>query len=417
MRIVFLSTFDSYGGAAIAATRLMEALRKENCHIKMIVRDRQSCDPNITSINNSLISKEINWLRFASERFIIYLQNGLNRTNLFKVSIANTGIDLSRHPIIQNADIIHLHWINQGFLSLRGIDKLRKTGKPLVWTMHDMWPITGICHHAWMCEKYSQECGECPLLNSKERFDLSFHVLKEKQRLFESNINLVSVSSWLKRKAIVSTIAREKSVMVIPNVIDWTMFRPLDRAAARRKFSFPLDKKIVIMGAACIDDPVKGFLFLKKALNKLSTRSADFILVLLGRIKKDDILSGVLFPVIQLGFRSDFSEIAQLYSAADVNVVPSFYETFGQTIIEAMACGCPTVSFGNSGQADVIDHKENGYIAAYKDADDLAAGIDWVLNKADRDELSRNARRKVEENYSEAIVAKQYIQLYRSLLK
>ena len=416
MRIVHLSTSDSFGGAAIAATRLMKALRKEGEDVKMIVRDRELKDPNIISINSSPLSKRINQLRFVWERFVIYLQNGLDYSNLFKVSIANTGIDLSRRSIIQKSDIIHLHWINQGFLSLGSIEKLQKTGKPIVWTMHDMWPFTGICHHAWECERYSHECGECPLLNSRKRFDLSFLALRKKSAI-NSNIRMVSVSSWLMGKALMSSIVQSKDIKVIPNVIDLEVFHPSDRLAARRKYSLPIKKKIILMGAVRIDDPVKGFFFLKEALNNLQMDCGDILLVLLGEVKDGRILSGVSFPIIQLGFRSDLFEVAQLYSAVDVNVVPSFYETFGQTIIEAMACGCPSVSFNNSGQVDVIDHKKNGYLAAYKDAADLATGIDWVLNKADRKKLSFNARKKVEENYSEAVVAKQYIELYRSLLK
>ncbi len=416
MRIVHLSTSDSFGGAAIAATRLMRALRKEGEDVKMIVRDRELKDPNIISIDSSPLSKRINQLRFVWERFVIYLQNGLDCSNLFKVSIANTGIDLSRRSIIQKSDIIHLHWINQGFLSLESIEKLQKTGKPIVWTMHDMWPFTGICHHAWECERYSHKCGKCPLLNSLKRFDLSFLTLRKKSAI-NSNIRMVSVSSWLRGKALMSSIAQSKDIKVIPNVIDLEVFHPSDKFAARRKYSLPIEKKIILMGAVRIDDPVKGFFFLKEALNNLYMECGDILLVLLGGVKDSKILSGVSFPIIQLGFRSDLFEVAQLYSAVDVNVVPSFYETFGQTIIEAMACGCPSVSFNNSGQVDVIDHKKNGYLAAYKDAADLATGIDWVLNKADRKKLSFNARKKVEENYSEAVVAKQYIELYRSLLK
>jgi glycosyltransferase family 4 len=228
---------------------------------------------------------------------------------------------------------------------------------------------------------------------------------------------MVSVSSWLRRKALMSSIAQSKDIKVIPNVIDLEVFHPSDKLAARRKYSLPIEKKIILMGAVRIDDPVKGFFFLKEALNNLHMECGDILLVLLGEVKDSKILGDVSFPIIQLGFRSDLFEVAQLYSAVDVNVVPSFYETFGQTIIEAMACGCPSVSFNNSGQVDVIDHKKNGYLAAYKDAADLATGIDWVLNKADRKKLSFNARKKVEENYSEAVVAKQYIELYRSLLK
>lgn len=423
MRIVFLSTFDSYGGAAIAATRLMKALRKENCHIKMIVRDRQSCDPNITSINNSLISKEINWLRFANERFIIYLQNGLNRTNLFKVSIANTGIDLSRHPIIQNADIIHLHWINQGFLSLRGIDKLQKTGKPLVWTMHDMWPCTGICHHARDCVSFTSQCGTCFFLQSKKADDLSTAVFKKKQQWIfaNENITMVGCSKWLAGKAEKSTLTKRHRVVSIPNPIDIQQFQPhIDKREFRGQLGLPEQRQLILFGAANVTDKRKGIYYLIDAINQMLTVEPRFVekmgIVVFGEAKAE-FVSLVKIPVYPLGYVSDISQIVALYNAIDVFVTSSLEENLPNTIMEAMACGVPCVGFHVGGIPEMIDHKENGYVAAYKDAADLATGIDWVLNKADREKLSFNARKKVEENYSEAVVAKQYIELYRSLLK
>lgn len=171
------------------------------------------------------------------------------------------------------------------------------------------------------------------------------------------------------------------------------------------------------MGAVRLDDPIKGFEFLKDALNILSCARNDILLVLFGAIKNDKPFFDHLdVPCLSLGHLSDNNQIAELYSAADVTVVPSFYETFGQTIIEAMACGCPAVSFNNSGQTDIIDHKKNGYVANYKDASDLANGIRWVLEHEDQQALSDACVKKVQENYTEEVVAKQYMALYKHLL-
>ena len=401
MKIVILNTSERTGGAAVAAGRLGKALGQAGIQVDKLVRE----------------NTWLNRFRFYWERLIIFLCNHLNRKNLFAVSIANTGMDLSGHPLVKDADIIHLHWINQGFLSLKDIEELVNLNKPIVWTMHDMWPCTGICHHAWGCERFYDECGKCLFLKSNNLHHLSYYVWKKKGFLKTSGIQLVAVSSWLAEQAKKSSLTKDLEVVVIPNAIDVSIFLKKEKIEIRKKLFFPLDKKIVLMGAVRLDDPIKGFEFLKDALNILSCARNDILLVLFGAIKNDKPFFDHLdVPCLSLGHLSDNNQIAELYSAADVTVVPSFYETFGQTIIEAMACGCPAVSFNNSGQTDIIDHKKNGYVANYKDASDLANGIRWVLEHEDQQALSDACVKKVQENYTEEVVAKQYMALYKHLL-
>jgi glycosyltransferase involved in cell wall biosynthesis len=382
----------------------------------MLVRDKQTDDPLVVSINTGWWKKKLNFIRFAYERWVIFLNNRFNRENLFAVSIANTGTDISRHPLVKEADIIHLHWINQGFLSLEDIRKLIKSGKPVVWTMHDMWAFTGICHYAWRCKGFVGKCGNCPFLMSKKRNDLSYRILQKKQFLPESTIQIVTVSSWLINLASKSMITGKLNISVIPNAMDTSVFFPRNKPMMRSKCSFPRTKKIILLGAAKIDDPIKGFEYLQQALLFLKKKRKDLFLILFGKVKNEkSFLADVPVEYAFMGQISDPSLIAQLYASADVTVVPSYYETFGQTLIESMACGCPAVSFDNSGQTDIIDHKINGYLTKYKDVEDLAAGIEWVLENGDSAKLSEACLKKVRENYSESVVAGKHIDLYAKL--
>lgn len=418
MKILIINTSEMTGGAAIAASRLSRALLRYKITVNMLVLHKQTNDPFVVTLNNTFLRRTINKFRFLFERGIIFLNNSFSKENLFKVSIANTGTDISNHPLVKEADILHLHWINQGFLSLFTIKKLIQTGKPVLWTMHDMWPCTGICHHAWECKGYMYTCGECPFLHSKKAKDLSYRTFKKKGFLSRSSVHMVAVSSWLKRKVEESSLTKGLAISVIPNVIDTLVFCPSDKREARERLSLPHDKDIILMGAARLNDPIKGFEYLKEALSslvKLSKRD-NLLLILFGFIKKEpSFLSGLPIDYIYRGSLSDMQEIAKLYSAADVTVVPSYYETFGQTLIEAMACGCPVVSFDNSGQTDIIDHKTNGYLAKYKDSEDLARGIEWVLDNKNQT-MSTICIEKVKTTYSEEVVAKQYISLYNELL-
>lgn len=418
MKILILNTSESIGGAAVAAKRLKNALLKAGESVIMLVRDRQTTDRNVIEVNTNGINRKINWLHFVWERLVIFFNNSLNRENLFKVSIANCGVNSNVLSAVNGMDIIHLHWINQGFLSLKQIKEITKSGKPVIWTMHDMWPFTAICHYSWDCERFYSECGMCPFLKSSNECDLSHRVWKKKRFFNSSGIQFVAVSSWLAKQAQKSSLMKGLDIKVIPNVIDTTVFFQKDQVKIRKSFCLPLDKKIILMGAARLDDPIKGFQYLKDALKILSLNRKDILLVLFGSIKNNEsFFQELSVPYISLGLLTDNNQISDLYSAADITVVPSLYETFGQTLIEAMACGCPVVSFDNSGQTDIIDHKVNGYLAEYKNSTDLAKGISWILDNNDQRALKDACIKNVHEHYTEQIVAEQYIKLYSELLQ
>ena len=154
MRVLIINTSERIGGAAVAASRLMEALKNNGIKAKMLVRDKQTDQISVVGLDRSWLTL---W-KFVWERIVIWKANHFKKNNLFAVDIANTGTDVTSLPEFRQADIIHLHWINQGMLSLKNLSKILESGKPIVWTMHDMWPSTGICHHARECTNYQHEC-------------------------------------------------------------------------------------------------------------------------------------------------------------------------------------------------------------------------------------------------------------------
>ncbi len=419
MKILILNTSESTGGAAVAANRLMKALNKTGHRVNMLVRDKQSDNPDVITVNTSWLKQKINKARFVWERWLIFRSNGFSKKNLFTVSLANTGNNISKHPLAKEADIIHLHWINQGFLSLKNIKQLLKLGKPIVWTMHDMWPCTGICHHAGNCEKFRQQCGNCPLLRHPKKNDWSYRIWKRKKIVEPRKIHFTAVSRWLQARALQSDLLEHSEIPVIANVIDTAIFTPGDKLSARKALNLPFDKKIILMGAAKLNDPVKGFNYLQDALRILTAEgtAGNYLLVLFGNVKNDpEFLSGLTVESRYLGPINNMQKLVKLYQAADVTVVPSLYETFGQTIAEAMSCGCLAVSFNNSGQTDIIDHLENGYLAAGQSAADLAKGLRWILHEADYASLSVKAVEKVRSHFAEWIIVGEYIDLYKKML-
>ena len=416
MRVLIINTSEKTGGAAIAARRLMEALKNSGVQVHMLVRDRQTDAADVVELPPSWL----NMWRFIWERLVIWKANRFKRHNLFEVDIANTGIDVTELPEFKQADIIHLHWVNQGMLSLREIDRIMQAGKPVVWTLHDMWECTAICHHAYQCRRYETQCHHCPFLRLPGRNDLAARVFRQKERIFShAPLHVVTVSQWLRQKVEQSALLGNKPVTVIPNTLSTTEFTLHEAAAARRAFGLPVDKQIILFGAARIDDPIKGFPLLLKSLQQLLRMHPEtgsrLHLVLFGGLKSRDRLRDVPVSYTYLGTVRQTADLSRLYGAADVLVSASYYETFGQTLIEAQACGCVPVAFGGSGQQDIISHKANGYLADYLSTRSLAEGIYWAMTEGAH--LSRQAlRQTVVSRYATPVVAQSYRELYRSLL-
>ena len=411
MKVLIVSTHDQQGGAAIAAYRLMEALNKSGATATMLVLDKKSVNPNVIQLGHPFTNK----LRFIAERATIFIKNGFSRKNLFDISIANTGISIVDHPEFENADVIHLHWINQGMLTLKEIGKILASGKRVVWTMHDMWPFTGICHHAGSCNHFHAACGRCPYLQSPSERDLSNATFLRKQVAYShGKIHFVACSNWLKKLALKSPLTSGHSVSSIPNPIDTTTYRSQDKTSLRKLMTLPLDKKIILFAAAKVSDKRKGIDYLIEA-SQIMSKSKDNYLFLIAGSNSEEIIRQLALPAQNAGYIPS-EQMPEIYNVADVFVTPSLQENLPNTIMESMACGTPCVGFHVGGIPEMIDHKQNGYVARYKDAEDLAHGLMWVLEEADAKALTENARNKVVGNYSEEMIAKSYLKIYENSL-
>jgi len=407
MNILIISTSDIHGGAAIASYRLLTALHTQGVKAKMLVRDKFSDNPHVIKVGNALQDK---W-NFYSERATIFIHNRFSRKNLFDISIANTGVSVVDLPEFQEADVIHLHWINQGMLSIEEIGKIVASGKKVVWAMHDMWSFTGICHHAGSCIRYENECGLCPFLGARSEKDLSTIAFQKKQIAYsKGNISFVACSEWLRKLAKKSPLTQGHPVLSIPNPIDTEEFHPKNKTEIRKRLNFPIDKKIVLFATVKASDTRKGVNYLVESSRLLKTQCDDLLFVIAGN-KGSEIAKQLALPSIELGFVSP-EKMVDLYNASDVFVTPSLQENLPNTIMEAMACGTPCVGFDIGGIPEMIDHRINGYVAEYKNAEDFATGICWVLFEMDTERLSKEARKKVLDLYSQERIVEQYKKVY-----
>ena len=407
MNILIISTSDIHGGAALAAFRLMNALNACGVNANMLVRDKFSDNDNVMKIGNKIQNK---W-NFYLERGQIFLNNRFSKENLFAVSLATTGVSITEHPEFKKADIIHLHWINQGMLSIGEIGKILASGKKVVWTMHDMWAFTGICHYSGQCNHFEKTCGHCPLLATTNENDISERIFKRKKSAYSSGkITFVACSRWLGNLAKKSPLTFQHQVFAIPNTIDTHIYSPQNKTAVRQKLGFPAGKKIVLFAAVKASDKRKGMEYLLQAEKLLEEKKGEMLFLVVG--KTNDInLTELSVETRSLGFIAS-EKMTEIYNAADVFVTPSLQDNLPNTIMEAMACGTPCVGFNIGGIPEMIDHLKTGYVAEYKNSEDLAKGLLWTLFEADAEALSINSREKVLAEYAQETIVKRYLSVY-----
>jgi len=413
LRVLHVSPTDIEGGAAMGAYGIHTALRNAGVDSLMLVQRKYSTDASVVT-QGAGAQVLVEALRGRVDQLPLRFQRR-EPDNWWTVGVMPIRIASAVRRL--HPDIVQFHWAGRGSApieTLRGISHL-----PIVWTLRDMWPLTGGCHYSAGCQRFLTGCGNCPQIGSHRARDLSAWQWRRKQRSWRNvNITFVALSRWMANYARQSPLVFNNTVSIIPNGIDTQTFSPMDKTIARARWGLPQKRRIVMFGALFgTHDPRKGFAYLRDALRGLAGRdeAKGMLAVIFGA---DETPEDLGVEAKYVGVVRGRTQLAELYASADVMVVPSTEENFGKTALEAMACGVPTVAFANTGQLDIIDHRINGYLAEDRCADDLARGILWCLDHERRTgSLSRNAREKAAKKFDIGVIAQEYVALYTRLLE
>lgn len=411
MKVTIINHSDIVGGASVVSLRLLDALIGQGIDARMIVkRAKGPARSAITAIGGGASDKAT----FFGERLRIFMANGFSRARLFKVSTADRGLKVAGHPWVKDADIVVMSWFNQGMMSLDEVRRIGAMGKPIVWTMHDMWPMTGICHHAGDCSNFTTVCGHCPYLGSHgSAHDLSTKIFHHKQNLYDDvPIHFVAVSRWLASRAAESTLLGNRDVEVINNAFPIDSY-PTTPGRTRAELGLPDDgSRLAVMCAARLDDTIKDLPSAIDALN-LYDGAEPLTAVFCGDIRNREVLDALRIPYVWLGNVSDAARLADIYAHASVVMSSSTFETLPTTLIEGMAAGAVPMGFGGDGRDEIIDHLATGYLARRGDTADFASGIRWALESGiSREELHRAAAAR----WDAAAIARRYVELFNRLL-
>ena len=409
MKVLIVNKSNSEGGAAKAAFRIFESLNEAGIEAIFLSDTGVHRGKDLLVLSASGISKIQSWLRSKVDSIIhsVYRKRSKNR---FRSSlISNKKLVKLINDI--DADVVHIHWVNDGFLSALDIQRIKA---PKVWSLHDMNPITGGCHYSSSCNNFMNGCGNCSTLNSRYRFDLSRIVASKKYKSYKSSdLTFIGLSKWIADKSSVSHISREKPVLNLPNCINTSLFKQIDKEFCRRLWNIRTEGKVVMFGAVnSKDDPRKGFHLLNEAIVNISRK--DLSLVVFGSNNKSNEIQKDII-IYNVGVVNDEAALITLYNSADVVVVPSLEENLSNVIMESMSCGTPVVAFDIGGNSDLIDNGVNGILAEKTTSQSLQIAIEQAIESSSQ--LGVNARRKVNEKFAYEKVSSRYIELYERLVK
>jgi len=409
MKVLHIQAGDISGGAARGVYWLHIGLKDLNVESKILTNSRITLgDEDVISIANSKKEKIKLLIRRQLDSIPTVFYRNRKRI-IFSTGLVGYGF--TKTEIYKWADVIHLHWINDGFVNIK---HLAKVDKPIVWTMRDMWPMTGGCHYSMKCIKYKTGCGNCEQLNSNKSYDLSKIILNRKKKYLPKTMKLVGISDWLSGCAKESQLFKDFDVQTIHNNVNTDVFFPIEKNIARMIWGITSDKKIVLVGSQCLKVFYKGFDKFIEAIKRLDKNKYYFCFF--GNLEKK-VADKLDYEYKNFGFLHDTISLRLLYSASDVFVAPSLMDAFCKTLAESMACGTPVVCFDATGPKDIVSHKIDGYKAEPFDSSDLANGIIWILEDRDRwEKLSEQARKKVKEMFDVHIIAEKYAKLYEKVM-
>ncbi|MBT4426750.1 MAG: glycosyltransferase [Rhodospirillaceae bacterium] len=411
LSICHFSTADILGGSAKAAFRIHQGLGELGHRSRMLVRFKQSDDENIESVWPDGPARL--WHRAAE---IFAMRSGLQ---YLYVPSSRRAV---RHRWVREADVIQLYNTHGGYLSPFAVAGFSRHA-PVVWRLSDMWPATGHCAYSGPCERWQHGCGRCPDLAAYPpvRRDATALLWRLKKTAYEkSDITFVAPSSWMEKVVRKSPLLRNFPLERIATGVDRTQFNPQictkERSASRAALDIPEDAIVILFAAHVLEENSrKGGQHLIAALNMLG-RMPNTVLLLAG-------VGGETWSELQpfdtrlAGYREAPGEMAKVYAAADLSVVPSVDENLANTALEAMACGRPIIAFDAGGTRDAVQHMKTGYLAAAGDDRDLAEGIKLLVDSRERcAQMGKAASQLISREFCMNRQAERFSNLYQSVV-
>ena len=393
MKVVHISAYDTIGGASIACLRHAEAMRLAGLDVSLVVAYKYGKKPFVVKGETKIESIK----NHIHKALLRRLSNSAHFVGTF--SLMRFGHSIYRLKVVEEADVIFIHWVNSNALSIDGIEKILKLNKPTYWYMHDMFPITGGCHYSLDCEGYIHDCSDCPLIGNSHYAKVAAKQLKQKLIHWRSyeNLSFITPSKWLSDCVGKSQLGKDKEVFTVRNVIDTSLFRPLP-INCKEVFGLDSKKRTILVGAASLNSVYKGSKYILSLLHHLHAEQYEALII--GECD-NSLVDNVSINVVQTGFLSDDYSLLLAYNACDTFVITSMAENYPNVVLEAMACGKPCVGFNTGGIPDLIVDGISGIIVYTNSSEELVISLNRLF--ADEKQyysMSTAAREQIVNNNS-----------------
>ena len=401
LKILHLNYNDKKGGAAIAVNRIHECLKKVGVISKVLVAKKTDDDDDFIGPSSTLseikykIFEALNRKIFKLEKKIDYDSNSYNLLPNNIIKYINT-LDF---------DLINLHWIGNNFLR---INDLKKINKPIIWTLHDMWPYCGSEHYT-VTNRFLEGYKK----NNKihQGFDLEKYCWENKVKNYPKKLNIVATSEWQFENAKKSLLFKNTNVKKIGLPLDFDFWKPINKSISRNILNISESENVILIGSENINSKRKGYKNLVRLLE--SKKDINNLLILtFGENKIEINIKNINFKNI----KPNSYDLKLLYSCADVYLSPSLQEAFGQTSLEAISCLTPVVCFGSTGTTEIVKHKFTGYISKKNDYEDFYLGVKWIIENL-KNKVTPDSITYLKERFSYDYISKSYINLYENIMK
>lgn len=411
MKVLHVIGGDLSLGASKGALILHNALIKEGIN-SFILNNR----PIPKKIKNAFSTHDYFIFKFQN---IIYeflekiLKRFVSKKIITTFTTSSFGVDIRKYKIYQDADIIHFHWLGQGFINLKHINN---SDKKIVWTLRDMWAFTGGCHYSLGCKKYENICGKCPVINSSNNSDITTIVQNKKLNFVKSNkqLQITTISPWLTKLAYKSKIFKNKKILSMGNNVEVEKFYPIKKDIARKNLGIKTSKKILVYGSQNPQDKRKGWNILLETLKKIDKKK--YIILIFGNFWSHNELINIGIEFKIFGYVNDVKKLRTIYSSGDLYLAPAIEDGWPKSFAESLLCETPIVCFKNTSIGEVVKNGETGFVVKNFDSNKYRNCIEKTLKNVKKlKEVSKNGRNLIINHYSPSIIAKKYIKVYREL--
>jgi len=420
LKVLHINSVDNEGGAGRAMYRLHQEIERQGHHSSCLVGNKVFPEEGISYIENItrvFRTKIDNIVEPIGHRLKTYF-------NLDNLSYRDS-LNISKTSIFKQSDVIHLHNLHGDYFNIRLLKHFCNI-KPVVWTLHDMWPVTGHCAFSYDCERWQSGCYDCPLLKEPQREIVEPPATKEDytKRLWNLKrsvyhdlpLHIVSPSKWLHGIAKESILQFSATFHCISNGVDWDISKVDAMQLAKKELKIPQDSKVILFSAANINSKRKGFQELLQCLEKLPENKSIWLLTTGGVVNLPSKFNH--FNIMHLGRIEKEEDLQRAFRAADIFLFPTLAETQGLVIVEALITGTPIVSFEVGGVPDMVHHMKTGYLAKYKDIEDLAKGVNIILEDNElRKKMCDSCKKLAKSRFSLSLQAKKYLEVYKGAIE